>query len=69
MFKALLVKECKDKAPIAAFGLGLKVVFLTAFLILGDNPDLRDLIPVGFLPRFSLYRGASRRRGVRDGVP
>ncbi len=49
MFKALLVKEWKEKASLAAFGLGLMIVFLAAFLVFGDSQDLRDLIPAGFL--------------------
>ncbi len=62
MFKTLVIKEWKEKALIAVFGLGLMVVFLAAFLIFGDNQDLRDLIPAGFMivlfPFLGLMLGA-----------
>ena len=49
MFKTLLIKEWKEKALVAVFGLGLMVVFLAAFLIIGDDQDLRELLPAAFL--------------------
>jgi ABC-type transport system involved in multi-copper enzyme maturation permease subunit len=49
MFKTLLIKEWKEKAPIAVFGLGLMGIFLAAFLIIGGDRDLRELIPAAFL--------------------
>lgn len=57
MFKALLVKELREKALIAAFGLGLMVVFLAAFLIYGNSLDFRDFIPAGFLIVFFPFLG------------
>ena len=72
MFKTLLVKEWKDKAPIAVFGLALEAIFLAAFLILGDNRDLRELIPGGFLlvfPFMGLILGAGAFEAeFRDGA-
>lgn len=57
MFKALLIKEWREKALIVAFGLGLMVIFLAAFLIYGSNLDFRDLIPAGFLLIFFPFLG------------
>lgn len=73
MFKALLVKEWKEKASLAAFGLGLMIVFLAAFLVFGDSQDLRDLIPAGFLIIFFPFIGLILGAGAfesefRDGA-
>jgi ABC-type transport system involved in multi-copper enzyme maturation permease subunit len=61
MFKTLLIKEWKERTLVALFGLGLMIVLLAAFLILGDSRDFRDLIPAGFLfifPFLGLILGA-----------
>ncbi len=72
MFKTLLLKEWKDKAPIAAFGLALEAIFLAVFLIFGGNRDLRELIPGGFLivfPFIGLILGAGAFESeFRDGA-
>ena len=72
MFKTLLFKEWKEKALIALFGLGLMIVLLAAFLILGDSRDFRDLIPAGFLflfPFLGLILGAGAFESeFRDGA-
>jgi ABC-type transport system involved in multi-copper enzyme maturation permease subunit len=73
MFKTLLIKEWKEKASLAAFGLGLMIVFLAAFLIFGDSQDLRDLIPAGFLIIFFPFIGLILGAGAfesefRDGA-
>ncbi len=57
MFKTLLIKEWKEKALIAVFGLGLMVIFLAAFFVFGNNQDLRDLIPAAFLIIFFPFIG------------
>jgi len=57
MFRTLLIKEWKEKALIALFGLGLMAVLLAAFLIFGDSRDLRELIPAGFLIIFFPFIG------------
>lgn len=57
MFKTLVIKEWKEKALIAGFGMGLMVVFLAAFLVFGDNQDLRELIPAAFLIIFFPFIG------------
>ena len=63
MFKALLIKEWREKASIAAFGLGLMAAFLAAFLALGDKRDISDLVTAGFLllvfPFLGLLLGSS----------
>jgi ABC-type transport system involved in multi-copper enzyme maturation permease subunit len=72
MFKTLLLKEWKDKAPIAAFGLALEAIFLAAYLIFAGNRDLRELIPGGFLilfPFIGLILGAGAFESeFRDGA-
>ena len=57
MFKTLLIKEWKERALIALFGLGLMVIFVAAFLIYGGSLDFRDLIPAGFLIIFFPFLG------------
>jgi ABC-type transport system involved in multi-copper enzyme maturation permease subunit len=73
MFKALLIKEWKEKASLAVFGLGLMIIFLAAFLIFGNDQDLRDLIPAGFLIIFFPFLGLILGAGAfesefRDGA-
>jgi len=73
MFKTLLIKEWKDKAPLVAFGLGIMALMLAAFLVLGDDQDLRELIPATFLIFFFPVIGAMLGAGAfesefRDGA-
>jgi ABC-type transport system involved in multi-copper enzyme maturation permease subunit/Tol biopolymer transport system component len=64
MFKTLLIKEWKEKALIAVFGLGVMVIFLAAFLIFGDNRDLRELVPLTFLIFFFPFIGVMLGAGA-----
>jgi len=64
MFKTLLIKEWKEKALLAVFGLGVTVAFLAAFLSFGDNPDLRELIPATFLIFFFPFIGVMLGAGA-----
>jgi len=64
MFKTLVIKEWKEKALIAVFGLGVMVIFLAAFLIFGDNQDLRELIPATFLIFFFPFIGVMLGAGA-----
>ena len=64
MFKTLVIKEWKEKALIAVFGLGVMVIFLAAFLIFGDKQDLRELIPATFLIFFFPFIGVMLGAGA-----
>ena len=64
MFKTLVIKEWKEKAILAGFGLGVMVVFLVAFLIFGDDQDLREIIPATFLIFFFPFIGVMLGAGA-----
>jgi ABC-type transport system involved in multi-copper enzyme maturation permease subunit len=64
MFKTLLVKEWKEKALIAVFGTGVMGMFLAAFLVFGDNRDLRELVPLTFLIFFFPFIGVMLGAGA-----
>jgi ABC-type transport system involved in multi-copper enzyme maturation permease subunit len=64
MFRTLLIKEWKEKAPIAVFGLGLMALFLVALLIIGGDRDLRELIPAAFLIIFFPFIGVMLGAGA-----
>jgi len=64
MFKTLLIKEWKEKALVAVFGLGLMGIFLAAFLIIGDDQDLRELLPAAFLIIFFPFIGVMLGAGA-----
>lgn len=73
MFRTLLVKEWKEKAPIAAFGLALMIVFLIAVLAFQDKRDLNDIVAAGFtllvFPFIGLLLGAGAfETEFRDGA-
>jgi len=73
MFKNLLVKEWKEKAPIAAFGLALMIVFLAAVPAFGDKRDLSEIVAAGFIllvfPFMGLLLGAGAfETEFRDGA-
>jgi len=73
MFKTLLIKEWKDKAPVAALGLALMAVFLAAFLAGGGDGDLREYMMaaflIGFFPFVGLMLGAGAfEPEFRDGA-
>ena len=73
MFKTLLIKEWKDKALVALFGLAMMAVFLAAFIGFGDNRDLREIVPAGFLIIFFPFLGLMLGAGAfesefRDGA-
>jgi ABC-type transport system involved in multi-copper enzyme maturation permease subunit len=52
MFTTLLVKEWKDKAVIALFGLIMMAAFAAAFIALDGQDDLREIVAAGFLSVF-----------------
>jgi len=64
MFKTLLIKEWKDRIPLSAFGLGIMALMLGAFLVLGGDRDLRELIPATFLIFFFPVIGAMLGAGA-----
>jgi ABC-type transport system involved in multi-copper enzyme maturation permease subunit len=73
MFKTLLIKEWKDKAIVVLFGLAMMAVFLAAFIGFGDNRDLREFVPAGFLIVFFPFLGLMLGAGAfeaefRDGA-
>ena len=73
MFKTLLIKEWKDRAPVAALGLALMAVFLAAFLAAGGDRDLREFMMaaflIGFFPFVALMLGAGAfEPEFRDGA-
>ncbi len=73
MFRTLVVKEWKEKAPIAAFGLALMIVFLIAVLAFQDKRDLNDIVAAGFtllvFPFIGLLLGAGAfETEFRDGA-
>ncbi len=73
MFSALLVKEWREKLSIAAFAVGLMVLFAVSFLVFGGDADLRELIPAGFMiiffPFLAVILGAGAFESeFRDGA-
>lgn len=73
MFKTLLIKEWKDKAPVAALGLALMALVMAAFLAAGGDRDLREFIMaaflIGFFPFVGLMLGAGAfEPEFRDGA-
>jgi ABC-type transport system involved in multi-copper enzyme maturation permease subunit len=73
MFTTLLIKEWKDKAVIALFGLVMMTAFTAAFVALDGQDDLRELLAAGFLSVFFPAIGAILGAGAfesefRDGA-
>jgi ABC-type transport system involved in multi-copper enzyme maturation permease subunit len=73
MFMTLLIKEWKDKAVIALFGLIMMAAFAAAFLALDGQDDFRELLAAGFLSLFFPAIGAILGAGAfesefRDGA-
>ena len=73
MFKTLLIKEWKDRAPVAALGLALMALVLAAFLAAAGDRDLREFIMaaflIGYFPFVGLMLGAGAfEPEFRDGA-
>jgi ABC-type transport system involved in multi-copper enzyme maturation permease subunit len=73
MFTSLLIKEWKDKAVIALFGLIMMTAFTAAFVAVDGQDDLRELLaagfPIIFFPAFGAILGAGAFESeFRDGA-